>query len=62
MKKSWNAPDIEELTIQSTACWYQGWQPNRKPGMQGTGGKMSPSGNNHHFYPPFGLEDETSSI
>lgn len=62
MKKEWNAPNIEELTIQSTACWYQGWQPSRKPGMSGVGGKMSPSGKNHQFYPSFGPEDETSSF
>ena len=72
MRKAWNAPNIEELTIQSTACWYQGWQPSRpsKPGRPGRGdddkcrceGGISPCNKHHGFYPPFDSEDETSSF
>lgn len=44
MKKMWNTPDIQELTIESTACtgwgsngWgHGGWEPHR-PGKPGFG-------------------------
>lgn len=32
MRKEWNAPDMQELTIQETTCndgWYQGWNHGR---------------------------------
>ena len=39
MKKTWNSPEVQELTIQATAFGYNrpnfGWdgnRPNRKPG------------------------------
>lgn len=73
MKKVWNTPNIEELTIQSTACWYQGWDSNRpsKPGRPNVGGTsdkckceggISPCSKHHSFYPPYDPEDETSSF
>lgn len=32
MKKVWNAPNVQELTIQDTTCndgWYEGWKCGR---------------------------------
>lgn len=66
MKKEWNAPDVQELTIQATSCNDWGWssgRPNRpsRPGntcrpdnRPGWGDNMSPD----EFHP----EDGTSSF
>lgn len=71
MKKVWNVPNIEELTIQSTAYWNQGWGTNspHKPGgnFGGSGkcrceGGISPCEKHHGFWGPNDPEDETSSF
>lgn len=75
MKKTWNVPNIEELTIQSTAFWnHGGWghgkpNPPHRPGgdFGGCGkcrceGGISPCEKHHGFFTPDDPEDETSSF
>lgn len=77
MKKVWNNPCIEELTIQSTAWCNFGWggRPGNRPGNGfggGNGGSIghgkcrceggiSPCEKHHGFFPN-DPEDETSSF
>lgn len=47
MKRAWNSPEVEELTIQATSCtgggWYGGgyYRPSRpsRPSRPGGGGR-----------------------
>lgn len=63
MRKEWNAPNVQELTIQETACndgWYQDWKcgrPQRPQRPQNPCNPCPPCPPKDDFCP----EDETSS-
>lgn len=69
MKRTWNSPDVEELTIQATSCtgWYGGGygdgRPSRpqRPGGGGRPGFGGGCGGDEMSPPEFHPEDETSS-
>lgn len=72
MKKVWNAPEVQELTIQATACtgwnnggWNNGGWGNGRPGRPGrpdNGGNGGNCGGDNMSPDEFHPENGTSSF